>query len=145
MAINFFTEEQQDQMVAAIRAAEKSTSGEVKVHIELKCPDDVLERATEVFNTLEMQQTRERNGVLIYIALDDHKFAIIGDSGIHTVVPAGFWQSVKDLMRSHFIQGNFTEGICAGVQQVGEQLKAHFPYHNDDENELPDDISFGTT
>jgi uncharacterized membrane protein len=143
MAELSFTGEQKEQIVSAIREAENHTSGEVKVHIEKKCATaDVMDRAKEVFFKLGLDKTKLRNGVLFYVALDDHKFAVLGDAGIDKVVPADFWDSTKDQMREYFRSGQITEGLCAGILMAGQQLKAHFPYSSDDINELPDDISF---
>jgi uncharacterized membrane protein len=138
-----FTEEEKNRIIAAIQAAERNTSGEVKVHVERKCPSELMQRAQEVFVHLEMNRTQLQNGVLFYIALDDHKFAILGDAGIDAVVPGNFWESTKELMRSYFRQQQIIEGICAGIEKAGQQLKAHFPYNSNDVNELSDDISFG--
>ncbi len=138
-----FTEDEKQRIVAAIKEAERNTSGEVKVHVERQCPTELLARAQEIFAKLEMHRTQLQNGVLIYIALDDHKFAILGDAGINAAVPDNFWVTTKDLMRDHFKQNQIVEGICAGILQAGQQLKSHFPYKSDDVNELSDDISFG--
>lgn len=138
-----FTEGQKAQIVGAIREAEKNTSGEVKVHIESKCKaPQVMDRAKEVFFNLGLDKTKLRNGVLFYVALDDHKFAVLGDAGIDAVVPAHFWDTTKDKLREYFRAGQITEGLCAGIAMAGQQLKSHFPYASDDVNELPDDISF---
>ncbi len=143
MAELSFTDQQKEQIVNAIREAEQDTSGEVKVHLEKNCPKpDVMNRAKEVFFTLGLDKTKLRNGVLFYVAIDDHKFAILGDAGIDAVVPAHFWETTKDTMRGYFKVGQITEGLCAGILMAGQQLKAHFPYQSDDVNELPDDISF---
>ncbi|MCF0072066.1 TPM domain-containing protein [Dyadobacter sp. CY261] len=140
----FFTEEEQQYIIEAIQEAEKQTSGEVKVHIEPKCPSpDVMERAKEIFLFLNLHQTAERNGVLFYLAHEDHKFAVLGDKGINEKVPADFWNSTKDLLLSHFKVGEFKEGLRRGIIEAGVQLKTHFPYQSGDINELPDDISFG--
>lgn len=140
----FFSDEEQKQIIAAIQEAEKQTSGEVKVHIEKNCAtSDVLERAKEVFGILGMHATQEQNGVLFYLAYEDRKFAVLGDKGINDKVPADFWNSTKDLLRSYFSQSKFTDGLSAGIKEAGLQLKIHFPYRSDDVNELPDDISFG--
>ena len=127
MAVKLFSPEQKAQIVAAIKAAETQTSGEIQVHIESRCKGSVLDRAAQVFETLKMYQTKERNGVLVYLAVEDHKFAILGDAGINAVVPANFWESTKDLMADFFRQGKFTEGLIEGIHHAGEQLKAHFP------------------
>jgi len=138
-----FTEEEKQRIVSAIQQAEQKTSGEIKVHVERNCPAEAMHRAREVFMHLEIKNTKQQNGVLFYIALDDHKFAILGDKGIDTVVPPDFWESTKELMRGDFRQGQIIEGLCAGIEKAGEQLKSHFPYQSEDVNELSDDISFG--
>jgi uncharacterized membrane protein len=141
-AASFFTKEQQSEILAAVKEAEKSTSGEIRVHIETNCPEDVLDRAAWIFSKLNMNKTDERNGVLFYLAVRDHKFAIIGDSGINSKVPNGFWDAIKELMQNLFKEGRFTEGLSQGILLAGSQLKAHFPFEKDDVNELPDEISF---
>jgi len=142
-AASFFTREQQSQILDAVRNAEKATSGEVRVHIETSCPEDVLDRASWVFNKLQMHKTSDRNGVLFYLAVRDRKFAVIGDGGINAIVPEGFWDKIKETMQNLFIDGKFTEGLTQGIMMAGEQLKAHFPYLKSDVNELSDEISFG--
>ena len=143
MSKDLFTSEQKQQIVAAIHEAEKNTSGEIRVHIEKKCNEDVLDHAAFMFDALNMQKTAERNGVLIYLAVEDRQLAILGDAGINQKVPIDFWESTKDLIISHFKQGNFTEGLSKGILLAGEQLQQHFPYQKDDKNELSNDISFG--
>lgn len=142
MAIHLFNDAQQKAIVDSIKEAELNTSGEVQVHIENTCKKEVMDRATEVFASLNMHKTKLRNGVLFYLAVKDKKFAILGDAGINAVVPPDFWESIKNHMQGQFRQGNFTEGLCEGIRKAGEQLKSHFPYQSDDVNELPDDISF---
>ena len=137
-----FTQQQKDAMVAAIKQAEKDTSGEIRVHIENHSKIDVLDRAADVFARLNMHKTAQRNGVLIYVALLDHKSAILGDAGINAKVPSDFWDSIMKNMIGKFKEGTITEGICEAVVTAGEQLKAYFPYQADDVNELPDEISF---
>jgi len=140
----FFGEKEQQNIVEAIKEAEKQTSGEIKVHIEKKCSsENVLDRAKEVFEFLNMHLTQDHNGVLFYLAYEDRKFAVLGDKGIYEKVPADFWNSTKDLLRSHFSNNRFAEGLCLGINEAGIQLKKHFPYSSGDINELPDDISFG--
>ncbi len=143
MARDLFTEQEQQQIVAAVKAAELNTSGEIKVHIERKCKEDVLDHAAFMFDQLEMQKTELRNGVLIYLAVEDRKLAILGDAGINAKVANDFWDTTKDFMIANFKEGNFAEGLAGGIQLAGEQLKTHFPYQSDDANELSDDISFG--
>jgi len=142
-AKNFFSNEQQESILLAIKNAELDTGGEIRVHIENKCPGDVLDRAAQVFDKLHMQNTKLRNGVLVYLSIENRKFAILGDAGINAVVPENFWDEIKDKMIAHFREGRFTEGLVEAIQSAGEQLKIHFPYETDDVNELPDDISFG--
>ncbi|MBE6224675.1 MAG: TPM domain-containing protein [Bacteroidales bacterium] len=127
----------------AIKEAELDTSGEIRVHIESKCPSDPLQRAVYVFNYLKMYNTAARNGVLIYVAVESRKFAIIGDAGINKVVPDNFWNSIKDKMGEAFSQGRYVEGLAQAVKEAGESLKQYFPYRTDDINEQPDEISFG--
>lgn len=140
----FLSEEQQALIVEAIKEAELATSGEVKVHVEAKCSsDDPVKRATKLFNYLALHKTAQRNGVLFYLAHEDRKFAVIGDTGIDKAVTALFWESTKEILRNHFSQEQYTEGLCAGINEAGKQLKKYFPYQSDDKNELSDDISFG--
>ena len=144
MAEKLFSPEEKAQIVAAIQSAETQTSGEIQVHIENHCKGQVLDRAAEIFEMLKMYQTKERNGVLIYLAFLDHKFAILGDAGINAVVPADFWESTKELMASHFRQGKFTQGLIEGIHLAGNQLGTHFPFNrSSDKNELSDEVSFG--
>lgn len=144
MAEKIFSPEEKKQIVSAIKAAELQTSGEVQVHIENHCKGDVLDRAAEVFETLKMYQTKDRNGVLFYLAVEDRKFAILGDGGINAVVPKDFWEKCKDMMAVRFRQGQFAQGLIDGIHQAGEQLSTHFPYDAaTDQNELSDEISFG--
>lgn len=138
----FFSKEQQSQILASVKEAEKDTSGEIRVHIETSCKEDVLDRAAWVFDKLGMKKTAERNGVLFYLAVNDKKFAIIGDAGINARVPAGFWDEISALLQKNFRDGRITEGLSEGISLAGKQLKTHFPYKKDDVNELPDEISF---
>jgi uncharacterized membrane protein len=141
-AITILNREEDRRVVEAIKQAELNTSGEIKVHIENRCKGNVEERSLVVFDKLKLNETRLRNGVLIYIAVKDHKFAILGDEGINNVVEDGFWNDVKDLMAAAFKEGRFAEGLEQGIQRCGEKLKAYFPYQSDDINEIPDDISY---
>ncbi|MDT8411611.1 MAG: TPM domain-containing protein [Vicingaceae bacterium] len=144
MPQDLFTIAQQQEIVAAIKQAEKNTSGEIRVHIEKNCKEDVLDHAAFIFDELEMQKTELRNGVLIYLAVEDRKLAILGDAGINLKVPKGFWDEIKELMITNFKEGKFTEGLSQGIILAGEQLKKHYPHDKEnDENELSDEISFG--
>ena len=121
----------------------KLATAEIRVHVEKRCPDDVMDHAVEVFANLNMHQTRQRNGALIYIAYEDHKFAIIGDAGINAKVGSSFWQQEQELLSDHFKNEAFTEGICKAIERIAIELQKHFPYEPGDTNELPDDISYG--
>ena len=141
-ASSFFTKEQQAQILASVREAELETSGEIRVHIESSLKGDVLDRAAWLFKKLGMHNTAERNGVLFYLAVNDKKFAIIGDAGINAKVHSGFWDDISELLKKNFKEGKFTEGLSEGILLAGKHLKIHFPYRMDDVNELPDEISF---
>lgn len=140
---NFFTKEQKLEIEKSIKTAELNTSGEIRVHIESKCEGSELDRAAFWFAELKMHKTEKRNGVLIYMAVDDRKFAIIGDIGINAAVEENFWDSTKDLMLDFFKEEKYAQGLSVGIIQAGLQLKKHFPYQTDDVNELADEISFG--
>ena len=142
IAITILNREEDQRVVEAIRQAERNTSGEIKVHIENRCKGDVEQRSLFIFDKLKLNETQLRNGVLIYLAIKDHKFAILGDKGINDVVENGFWNDVKDLMLNQFKEGHFAEGLEQGIMRCGEKLKAFFPYQSDDINEIPDDISY---
>lgn len=139
----FIEKEGQTRIVDAIKAAELNTSGEIRVHIESKCGDNVLERAVYIFNYLKMHRTEAHNGVLIYVAVESRKFAIIGDTGINSKVPDGFWDNIKQKMGASFALGDYVGGLSTAIEQAGHSLKEYFPYSKDDVNEQPDDISFG--
>jgi uncharacterized membrane protein len=126
-----------------IALAEKKTSGELRVHIDTKCRGDVMNRAAKIFAALQMHKTEARNGVLLYLAIKDRKFAIIGDGGINEKVNENFWQSTYDSALPHFKSDDFTEGLCSAIKSGGEVLSEHFPYQEDDVNELDNKISWG--
>ena len=140
---DFLTKAEEQEIVGAIGKAEKNTSGEVRVHIEKETSIAAIDRAVEVFQLLNMHNTQERNGVIIYIAVDSHQFAIYGDKGINEKVGADFWNCTKDVMANHFKDGNFKQGLIEGILNAGEQLKKHFPYHDSDTDELTNEISRG--
>jgi uncharacterized membrane protein len=137
-----FTDEEQQRIRTAIEEAEKHTSGQIRVCIEKKCTEEVLDRAAKYFRQLNMHKTRLRNGVLIYVATVDRKFAIIGDAGINKVVPEGFWDDTKEDMLQHFKYGNLIEGIVTGLAIAGDHLQKYFPHQTNGTNELSDDIAF---
>ena len=140
--MSLFNTEQQELITNAIATAEKATSGEIRIAVEKHCHGSAFERATAYFSKLGMDKTIQHNGVLIYLAHEDHKFAIIGDSGINKVVPEDFWETTQVAMKAHFLSGNLVEGIIAGIALAGEKLALFFPYQSGDVNELPNDIIF---
>ncbi|WP_321368298.1 TPM domain-containing protein [uncultured Draconibacterium sp.] len=139
----YFNEAGKLQITNAIRVAETNTSGEIRVHIEKHCDGDVLDRAAYIFAKLEMHKTELRNGVLFYLAVEDKKFAILGDGGINQKVADDFWENTKEVVIAKLKEAKYAEALADGIIMAGEQLKAHFPYQNDDVNELSDEISFG--
>ncbi|MEM6687415.1 MAG: TPM domain-containing protein [Bacteroidota bacterium] len=140
---DFLSAEEEQEIIAAIRTAEQQTSGEIRVHIEDHAAIDHFERALEVFHLLKMDNTKLRNGVLIYVAVRDRQFVICGDEGINSVVPKDFWNTTRDAMRAQFQQGNFTQGLIEGVLKAGKELQQHFPWDVDDVDELSNEISKG--
>lgn len=140
---DFLTPEEEEAIVEAIRLAEKETSGEIRVHIERTTSKAPYDRALEVFQDLRMDATELKNGVLIYLAVEDHQFVICGDKGINDVVPNDFWDCTKDAMAAQFKSGNFKQGLIDGITKAGEQLQKYFPYQEGDINELSNEISKG--
>ncbi|TMU55687.1 TPM domain-containing protein [Flagellimonas algicola] len=140
---DFLTYEEEQDIVTAILEAEKSTSGEIRVHIESSAKMDHFSRAQQLFHFLKMDNTKESNGVLLYVAVEDKKFVIYGDTGIYRAVPKGFWESTKEVISNHFKTGDFKQGIVEGVQRAGKELQVHFPWDQTDTNELSDAISKG--
>ena len=140
---DFLTKEEEQEIVEAIRVAEKNTSGEIRVHLEKKTSIDAFERAMEVFHLLKMDETELKNGVLIYLAVKDKTFVICGDKGINDVVAPDFWDCTRDAMVSQFKLGNYKQGLIDGILNAGEQLKKYFPWQEGDTNELSNEISKG--
>jgi uncharacterized membrane protein len=141
-----FSAEDLDAIAAAVGAAERETSGEIRVHLERRLPRDVpgadaLARATEIFTRLNMHATDARNGVLIYLAVDDHKLAIAGDVGIHARVGDAYWQRIRDAMVERLRRGEARAAVLHAVTEVGAILKTFFPRRPDDRNELSDRVS----
>jgi uncharacterized membrane protein len=141
--IRFFEPAQEEAIIQAIRQAEKNTSGEIRVHLHESTDRGLMKDAREAFKKMGMHRTKARNGVLIFIIPSERQFAIIGDRGIDQVVPEGFWDEIKDQMQACFREGDFVKGVCLGIEATGKQLMQYFPYQSDDENELPDEISYG--
>ncbi|MDI9257534.1 TPM domain-containing protein [Flavobacterium sedimenticola] len=140
---DFLTQEEEQEIVAAIRLAEQNTSGEIRVHIEKHTSIDAFERAMEVFHLLKMDETELKNGVLIYLAVKDKTFVICGDKGINDLVPNDFWDCTRDVMVNHFKAGRYKQGLVDGILRAGEQLQKFFPYQDGDVNELSNEISKG--
>jgi uncharacterized membrane protein len=141
----FFSATDNEQIVQAIRNAEKETSGEVRVYVESRNPlVNVMDRASEIFFKLKMEKTDDRNAVLLYIAIKDKELALFGDEGIYKKVGAAYWDSEVKSMIAHFSKDNISNGIEQCVQHIGQTLKEKFPYNSvTDKNELPDEIVFG--
>ena len=142
-AVHFFTKEEKELIKSAVKEAELNTSGEIRVHMDNHCKEDVMDRAAWWFGKLEMQLTEQRNGVLFYLAVKDHKFAILGDAGVNAVTQDDFWDVIKEKMADHFSEGDFANGLREGILMAGQALKNNFPYQDGDVNELSDEISFG--
>lgn len=137
----FLTPQEEQDVINAISAAEGNTSGEIRVHFENCCPRNVEDRAHEIFKVLNMHKTKLQNAVLIYIAVEERAFAIYGDKGIDRVVADDFWECTKTIIEENFKQGQFAKGLVEGILNVGKQLKQHFPWTDEDENELTNTIS----
>ena len=140
---DFLTKLEEKAIVEAIVIAEKNTSGEIRIHLEKETDKLHFDRACDVFNQLEMHKTKDRNGVLIYVAVKDKNFVICGDDGINKKVSSDFWESTKNAMQSQFRIGQFAQGLIDGITKAGDQLKHYFPYQSDDSNELSNEISVG--
>ena len=140
---DFLTKEEEQEIVEAIRMAEKNTSGEIRVHIEKTTSKVPFDRALEVFHELRMDETQLQNGVLFYFAVDDKHFVVCGDKGINDLVADDFWDCTKDKMTEQFKAGKFKQGIVDGILNAGEQLKKYFPWTEGDTNELSNEISKG--
>ena len=136
----FLDQLQHDEIVAAIREAEQKTSGEIRVFVSRKPVLDPLTEAQSHFLEMHMDKTRERNGVLIFVAPHSHKFAVVGDTAVHERCGEQFWKQLTAEMSQHFRDSHFTRGIVHGVRKAGELLAQHFPHRPDDENELPDAV-----
>jgi uncharacterized membrane protein len=142
-AKDFFNDAEKDAIVAAIRKVEIHTSGEIRVHIDNRCDEDAYERAVKVFQFLKMDQTAFRNGVLIYIAVKDRKFAIIGDEAIYQKVDSNFWSAIANRLHNEFIENHFAQGVLNAIESVGQTLIKYFPDVDElERNDLPDDISY---
>ena len=141
-ASTFFSKDEQEKILAAIKEAENETSGEIRVHLETNMSGSVLDRAAWIFKKLGMHTTADRNGVLFYLSVRNRKFAVIGDKGINEKVEENFWDSTIAILQDHFSKGRFADGLVEGILMAGSQLKKYFPHKKDDVNELSDEISF---
>ena len=139
----FLSKSERQEVVAAIQEAERGTSGEVRIHVERRCKGDPLDRAGRLFQSLGMARTELRNGVLLYIALVDRRFAILGDEGVHREIGEAGWAEIRDRIAGRFASGEYVHGICEAVTRIGAVLKTKFPRQAGDVNELPDDLSLG--
>jgi uncharacterized membrane protein len=139
----FFTKTEEKHIISAIKEAELASSGEVRVFVESHCKGNIEARTIEIFKKLKMNMTRERNGVLIYVAIKDRRFTIFGDEGIHHKMGFQFWKEEVEMLKSFFVEDKIIEGLNTTILSIGQILKEHFPYHTDDKNELPDSIAYG--
>ncbi len=139
----FFNKDEEERIMAAIRTAETASSGEIRLYVESECADSVEKRTVEIFKKLKMFKTQERNGVLIYIAMESRKFAIFGDEGIHKKMGFSFWTTEVATLKTFLTEERMVDGICKVALDIGEVLKVHFPYQSDDKNELSDKPVYG--
>lgn len=137
----FLSDSQKNELVEFIRLTEANTSGEIRIHIENHCPADPLERASEVFLKLKMNETSDRTGILIYVATKDRKLAIYGDKGIDELVDAEFWQNISQNVIANFKQGDYFTGLHSALTQVAKVLTQYFPSKGNNKNELSNEIS----
>ena len=138
-----FSQSDKNRILEAIQEAEKQTSGEIRVHADTKCSGDPVQNAIAQFERLKMHETKDRNGVLIYIATEDRKLAIIGDQNINEKVSSDYWETTKNQLITAFKKGEYVTGITEAIADVGKKLKVHFPYLSDDKDELTNDLSTG--
>jgi uncharacterized membrane protein len=143
-AIDYFSAEEKEKIKKAIEAAEKLTSGEIRVFVEHYCHQhDPMERAVEIFHNLKMDKTSNHNATLIYVALKHRKLAIYGDAGIHEKVGNAFWEETLKKMQEHFKNESYTGGIVYAIQLIGAELARFYPYDPaSDKNDLPDELVF---
>lgn len=133
---------EEQMLLDAINEAENKTSGEIRVHIEYKAKGDIIELCKQKFEELKMHETKDRNGILFYLAVNTKSFAVWGDEGIHQKVTQTFWDSITHIALSNFKEGDFIKGLHSAIHSCGEQLKTHFPIQADDKDELTNEISY---
>lgn len=142
-ASNFFSDAEKDAVVSAIRKVEMHTSGEIRVHVDDRCDQDAFDRAVKVFQHLKMDKKPFRNAVLIYVAVKDRKFSVIGDEALHHKVGNDYWKTISQQLHVDFAAGNYGNGIIKAIETIGTTLSKYFPNVDElDRNELSDDISF---
>ncbi len=139
----FFSKEDEKRIIAAIRLAETASSGEIRLYVESNCADSVEKRSVEIFKKLKMYMTHERNGVLIYMAMESRKFAIFGDEGIHKKMGFSFWTAEAATLKTFLSEDKIVDGVCQAAIDIGEALKVHFPHPQNEKNELPDTPVYG--
>ena len=140
--VDFIPSDGQRRIADAITAAERHPTGEICVHVTPRCRGNVMKRATKTFNRLHLYTTRRRNAVLIFVAYEDRKFAILGDTGINDVVPDGFWDAEVEELGRFLKAGRQVDGLCEVISHIGERLSQYFPGERDDENELSNEVTF---
>ncbi len=140
---NFLTKEEEQKVVRSVKEAELNTTGEIRVHLENHCADNTLKHAGMVFHEMGMHETEENTGVLLYVAVKDHKIAIVGDKGINAKVPEHFWENIIEQLGNDFKAEKYCDGLCTALETIGSQLADHFPFKEGDIDELPNEISFG--
>jgi uncharacterized membrane protein len=128
------------KVVSAIRAAEKQTSGQIRVFVSRQRHPDTMKSAQRAFARLKMARTGKRNGVLIFLSPETQALAIVGDVAVHKKCGDNFWHGVVEAMETHLRHGEFTAAIVDAIQKVGAVLGEHFPRQPGDRNELPDEI-----
>ena len=139
---DFIPNEGQRRIADAITAAERHTTGEICVHVTPRCRGNVMKRAVKTFNRLHLYTTKRRNAVLIFIAYEDRKLAILGDTAIHEAVPEGFWDGEVEELTNYLKADRPVDGLCAIIARMGERLSEYFPGERDDENELSNEVTF---
>ena len=139
-----FSEHDLEEIAAAVGRVERAADAEIRVHLEQRVhgkrgeTPDALARAQALFHHLGMHKTRHRNGVLVYLALDDRKLAIVGDEAIHAHVGDAYWARVRDLMVSHLRAEAPRDAVVHAVDDLGRVLAEHFPRRPGD---APGDLS----
>jgi len=139
-----FSPDDETRIERAISEAERQTSSEIRIHVEQVCNEDTLVHARKIFHTLKMHKTEERNAVLLYVALDDHKLALYGDEGIHATLGVRYWSNIIDIIVRKARDGDLAGGIVDGIEQLGQVLKKYYPYTDGDIDELDNAISYGS-